>query len=409
MQSSKVYFTYEQFIEDLNSSKSFHRYIYNSNPYEVFLNFIGNILNDYNFEILDHDFSKNEIENLGLSYGDIGKTVNVNKVYIENKYDLLKRIACERNGSQIIMYTSGTTGKPKKVTHMFRNLMSSCKIDEKFTNDIWAFAYNPTHFAGVQVFLQAFINGNTMVYVFDKDSRDVIDLINNENITRISATPTFYKKVIPIITEEVKMVKSLTSGGEKFDYHLIPHIKKVFPNAKIVNVYASTEAGSLFSTIDEFFVIPERFKDRIRISNTSELMIHESLIGFSDEIEIVDGYYNTKDIVEFHGESKFKFISRNSDFINVGGYRVNPLEIEEFILQSGYVREALVYGRKNSVIGNIVVADVIKKNFDMNDSDVINAIKLYLKDKVQDWKEPKMYKIVDNIETTRTGKKVRNK
>ncbi len=407
IENSNVHFTYEQFIQDLNSSKCFNRYIYDRNPYVVFLNFVGNIINNYDFEILDHDFSKNELKNIGIAYDDIEKNLIVNKIYVGDKKDLIKRFIDSRNSSQIIMYTSGTTGKPKKITHKFKNLMNSCKVDTKFASDVWAFAYNPTHFAGVQVFLQAFINQNTMVYVFDKETKDVINLISEVQITRISATPTFYKKIIPSISEEVRTVKSLTSGGEKFDQHLMPHIERVFPNAKIVNVYASTEAGSLFSTKDEYFLISEKYKDKIKVSNNSELMIHESLIAFSDEIEFVDGYYNTKDVIEFYDESKFKFVSRNSDFINVGGYRVNPLEIEEIILQSGYAREVLVYGRKNSVIGNIVVAEVIKVDSNMNDSEVVTGVKLYLKDKVQDWKEPRMYKIVDNIEITRTGKKVR--
>lgn len=401
--------TYDDLIQDMNSRKYYYRYILEENPYEVFINILGGMVNRSNIELLDSDFSPKEIEKLGINYDNLKTDLILNLKTFITKDDLIRTLFELDSESMITLFTSGTTGKPKKITHSFRNIIRAIKIDDKFQKDIWAFAYNPTHFAGIQVFFQAVLNGNAIVFIFGADNKSIQNAFYREKITRISATPSFYKNILPLIEGEVLSVKSVTSGGEKFESKLIKYVESIFPNARIRNVYASTEAGSLFSTQEDFFIIPDRIKEKVKISNNSELLIHRSLLGSSDDLEIQDDYYNTKDIVEFVNDNSFRFISRNSDFVNVGGYRVNPLEIEEIILELDIVNDVLVYGRKNSVIGNLLVAEIIKADINMPDEIIKNTIVDYLCDKVQSWKVPKIYKIVSQIEKTRTGKKVRKK
>jgi acyl-coenzyme A synthetase/AMP-(fatty) acid ligase len=367
------------------------------------------IVNDTSVELLDADFTENEIKEMGISYHDIltSNVPNFNKV--KDKSELIDRIINPTSKTRVVLYTSGTTGKPKKISHSLNNLLRSIKVSEIYNKDIWAFAYNPTHFAGLQVFFQAITNGNTMIYIFNADKEIIKRAFEEENISRISATPTFYKSIIPLIKSQVISTKSVTSGGEKFDPNLITYLEKLFPNAKIRNVYASTEAGSLFASQGDYFIISERVKDKIKISMNGELLIHKSLIGESEDLAIHDDYYNTKDIVEYINDNNLRFISRNSDFVNVGGYRVNPIEIEELISNLDIVSDVVVYGRKNSVIGNIIVAEIVKSDSSVIDEDAKKDIIDHLKGKIQSWKEPKIYKFVSKIDRTRTGKKVRKK
>ena len=71
------------------------------------------------------------------------------------------------SNSKLIMFTSGTTGVPKSIEHSMESLTRNIKIDTKFLNNVWGFAYNPTHMAGIQVFFQAFFNKNTIVKIFE--------------------------------------------------------------------------------------------------------------------------------------------------------------------------------------------------------------------------------------------------
>ena len=70
-------------------------------------------------------------------------------------------------------------------------------IKETEENNVWAFAYNPNHFAGLQVLFQALMNKNTIIFIFDKDFGDIPDILKVNNVTHISCTPTFMKMLIP--------------------------------------------------------------------------------------------------------------------------------------------------------------------------------------------------------------------
>jgi len=66
--------------------------------------------------------------------------------------DIFELIKAGAKSWKIGLYTSGTTGRPKKVYHTFASLTRNVKTGDKYADNVWAFAYNPTHVAGVQVF-----------------------------------------------------------------------------------------------------------------------------------------------------------------------------------------------------------------------------------------------------------------
>ena len=103
---------------------------------------------------------------------------------------------------------------------------------------------------------------------------------------------------------------------------------------------------------------------------------------------------------------KFEILSRDSDFINVGGYKVNPLEVEEIIMQVEGVVDAVAYGRENSVTGKLLVADIVVS--DGVDSMLVKkAITNKINSELQAYKLPRIIKVVEHIKKSRTGKKVR--
>ena len=105
--------------------------------------------------------------------------------------------AIQTSKSEITIFTSGTTGQPKKVLHNIMTLTRSVRTGDKYKNQVWAYAYNPTHMAGLQVFFQAFENQNTLINVFNQSREYVYQQIKAMNITHMSATPTFYRLLLP--------------------------------------------------------------------------------------------------------------------------------------------------------------------------------------------------------------------
>ena len=256
--------------------------------------------------------------------------------------------------------------------------------------------------AGLQVFFQSFMNEDTLVNVFNKSRAEVYDLIVKYKITHISATPTFYRLLLPF-EHSYESIERVTLGGENSDQHLYDSIKKIFPNAKINNVYASTEAGSLFAAKGNAFQIPEKIRDKILIDHNSELLIHKSLLGSSDGFKFDNDYYHSGDLIEWVNkeEGLFRFKSRKNELINVGGYKVNPGEVEDVINSIDGIRQSLVYGKKNSILGNILIAEVqLEDNAKLTELD----IRKVLKNQIQDFKIPRKINFVAEFSLTRTGK-----
>jgi acyl-coenzyme A synthetase/AMP-(fatty) acid ligase len=392
-------------VNDINNSLTYNRYCKSGNYYHVFKHIIISLIIGEEIILLDSDFTDSELVNLtGYSeYEEFTQIIDKGSFpLVCDKVELIDKLRNTCNEWKVTLFTSGTTGIPKKVTHNFKSITRFVKISERNKNGIWAFAYNPTHMAGIQVFFQGLLNGNPIVRLFGLTPNEIHREIKENSITHISATPTFYKLLLPC-EESFQSITRITSGGEKFNEKTIVQLKGIFPNAKITNVYASTEAGTLFASDNDIFSIKPEYEHLIQVAN-DELLIHKSLMGSSDMN--IEEWYNTGDLIETITEKplKFRFISRKSDMINVGGYKVNPLEVEETILTLPEIKNVRVYSKSNSVLGNIICCEVVCENDQISES----SIRTFLQSKIQEFKIPRIIRFVDELSTTRTGKIKRN-
>lgn len=389
--------SYDDLLNEVNGSQSYYPLYKQPDLFSYFSNLVKALASNAPIVLLDADLNANEINGIDENKVNVAESLPTKeKMSMEELIEALRK-----SSSEITIFTSGTTGQPKKVVHNVQNLTRSVRQGEKYIGQIWAYAYNPTHMAGLQVFFQAFMNQNTLVNVFNKSRAEVYELIESRNVTHISATPTFYRLLLPF-EKEFPLVQRVTLGGEKSDSKLYENITKIFPAAKINNVYASTEAGSLFAAKGDAFQLPEKLRDKFKILD-DELLIHRSLLGQSDNFKFEDDYYHSGDLIEWVDEEKglFRFKSRKNELINVGGYKVNPEETERAILNINGVLQTLVYGKPNSILGNVLCAEVkLEKGSALTEFDIRNM----LKEKLQDFKIPRRIKFVDSFSLTRTGK-----
>jgi acyl-CoA synthetase (AMP-forming)/AMP-acid ligase II len=199
----------------------------------------------------------------------------------------------------------------------------------------------------------------------------------------------------------------VTLGGERMDPKLLISLQVTFPQAKFLNVYASTEAGTILAAEGEEFSIKEGLGDLVRIVD-DQLMVHRSLLGDFQQAgsSTVSDWYATGDMVSISSEAplRFKIIHRANELINVGGYKVNPAEVESVVRAIEGVSEVRVFAKKNSVLGNLVCCDVVLSDAELSEK----AIRQHLTQSLQSFKIPRMINFVDEIETTRTGKLKRN-
>jgi acyl-coenzyme A synthetase/AMP-(fatty) acid ligase len=371
-------------------------------PFKVFVELTVSLLADRPLTLLDSSLSLNSLE---VSDEEKGPQVcDIPVVY--DPSGLISRLDDNHDNWTLALYTSGTTGQPSRVEQTFEGLTRFVRRGEKHSDDVWAFAYDPTHFAGLQVFFQALFNTNSLINIFDIDRGSIDTVLSKYSITHISATPTFYRTRLQQISGIHSSVKRLTSGGEKFEPSLKKELSDIFPKAEFRNVYALTEAGSLLQSDGEVFSIPDNLKNKVKINEDRELLVNKSLVK-DYEGDNGGDWFNTGDIIEYVGddEEEFKFVGRKTDFVNVGGYRVNPHNIEELINNVEGVVASVVTSRESSVTGNILIAKLEIEEGE-NEKDVKLRVKSSI-DKLEPWQKPRSIKITKKIDTSRTGKRIR--
>ena len=390
-------YSYDMLVESINQHREYYPLFKSHNIFAYFENLIKAIATNSPLVLLDSDLNPSEVA--GVDESQVNVAVQLPEYHFKDMDAMVS--ALQQSTSEITIFTSGTTGQPKKVVHSIDTLTRSVRLGDKYKGQVWAYAYNPTHMAGLQVFFQAFENQNTLVNVFNMQRSEVYQKTSEYQITHISATPTFYRLLLPF-EDSYQSVQRVTLGGEKSDNHLYDNIRKIFPNAKINNVYASTEAGSLFAAKGDCFQIPEKIRDKFTVVD-DELLIHKSLLGRSDSFKLEGDYYHSGDLIEWVDKESglFRFKSRKNELINVGGYKVNPGEVEDVISAIDGVMQVLVYGKANSVLGNVLCADIqLEAGSELTNVDIKKA----LASQLQDFKIPRRIKFVEQFELTRTGK-----
>lgn len=393
---------YRQLAEAVLAPRVPHRaWCRPSRPAECFLALASAFAAGRDLTLVDADFTERELAELGFAAATPGAEALVASAHpATNLGEWLGwvRASCR---SRVTLFTSGSTGLPKAVSHALPNLCRVLRVDPKHAGDVWGFAYNPTHIAGVQVFLQALFNQNPLVNLFRSPPAEVLDLIEAQGITHLSATPTFYRLLLPA-GRPLTGVRSVTLGGERTDARLIGRLRPLFPQARFRNLYASTEAGTLLSSDGDTFSIPPGFTDRIQLRE-GRLHVHGSFLGeFRTPAGPGAEWYDTGDVVDVVSEAplRFRIVSRDRDWVNVGGNKVNPAEVEEVLQGHPQVREARVFGRANPVLGKVLCAEVVAAFPPPTEA----ALRQFLAAQVQPFKVPRLIRLVERIEQTRTGK-----
>lgn len=274
--------------------------------------------------------------------------------------------------SPVLVLTTGTTGDPKGAQHDWSRLVAASRRRDPRPGQRWLLAYNLNQFGGLQVVLHVLASQATVVAARSAHAQEVLDTVRRHGVTHISATPTFWRLLAGSIDGEsasALRVRQITLGGEPVQDGLIEKLRALFPDARISQIYGSTEAGTAVSVNDGRSGLPlsilardENADVRLRIvegelqmkSRIGMLGYHGRRDAVADEL----GWRPTGDLVEVRGD-RIHFVGRKGEIINVGGVKVRPLAVEELACGVDGVELAAAYGRRNAVTGQIVVLDVV--------------------------------------------------
>ena len=325
------------------------------------------------------------------------------RIFGPTKFDnidqLINYLNINQSDIEFVIYTSGTTSSPKPIEVKF-DVCNRYIKSSKNSNKIWGMGYPCGSYASTQVFFQALMNKESILYLYGQDFKDMGFSLEKHKVTNLNCTPTFLSMLLTSEKNKNTYLKKITTGGEMLSKSIILNYKNIFPNAELINIYATTETGSLLYSKNELFDIPKRYEHLIKIHNNS-IHVHYSLLN-NFQVENESTWFDTKDKVEFISHNQFRIIGRDSGYLNIGGYRISPFEIEEEILSINGILDVHVYGRSNAVLGTILCADVVS-----SDEITPKEIKLFLMGKLEKFKIPQKIKIVDTYTKLKNGKKQR--
>jgi|TARA_B110000858_G_C17798671_1_gene473936 acyl-CoA synthetase (AMP-forming)/AMP-acid ligase II len=310
--------------------------------------------------------------------------------------------------------TSGTTSKPKLVQHTISSLTASAVSSkvEKREIEVWGLFYDPTRYAGYQVLFKSLLNGHTLVAPsLSKSIADRVQVCIDKKVTHISATPTLWRKILMCPLAKKMALKKIVLGGEAADQPTLDALRKMYPKSKITHVYASTEAGAAMSVSDGLAGFPIFFLDnndaKIKMKIEDNHLYLKSTAAASsyigqEKFQNSDGWINTGDLVTKNND-RFFVIGRANGVINIGGDKVFPEKVRHILLELKEVEDVFIYGKKNPFTGMLLVAD-IKISSDTDHKSAEQLIKNFIKESIPVTHQPKIIRIVNEIETNSTGK-----
>ena len=328
---------------------------------------------------------------------------------------LLTNTELNRLPTRWLMATSGTTGVPKIVSHTFDSLTRTMKRDTgRGSSYTWGLMYDPSRFAGLQVVLQSFIGGSCLAVPSSLVFEHQVTAILKQQVNALSATPSLWRKLLMDGRVLDLAMTQITLGGESVDQSLLDGLHHKFPDARITHIYASTEAGAAFAVNDCLAGFPAKWLNSsaspvpLRINDYGHLLIKPAVLAQGVEIQSrldASGYLDTQDMVR-QLDARVFFLGRASGAINVGGNKVHPEEVENLIREIPEVLDVCVFGKSNSLMGQLVVAELVIA--EGTDRKILRQkIQGHCRAKLEAWQCPAFVTVVDQLQETVAGKRER--
>lgn len=314
-----------------------------------------------------------------------------------------------------LVATSGTTSSPKLVRHSTSTLSHRIRSRRTDTDkpEVWGLFYDIARFAGLEVFFQSVVSGNTLVAPSDEDSlSDQLKFMRENGVSHLSATPTMWRKVLMTGESDRLALKQVTLGGEVADQKVLSALRARFPKARVTHVYASTEAGVGFWVSDGQAGFPTSFlrsnpgRPELQLRD-GHLWVRSGSTGAGylyEDSSMSNGWVDTGDIVEVRGD-RLHILGRGSQVLNIGGDKVIPDKIRQVLLECDLVLDAFVFGRTNPFTGNVVVAQIVL-NKNTNPEIARTGLEDFINRRLSKIERPRIVRFVDVLRTNATGKAV---
>jgi acyl-CoA synthetase (AMP-forming)/AMP-acid ligase II len=319
-----------------------------------------------------------------------------------------------------IIFTSGTTGRPKGA---MMNHQQTLRMYEEWATladlrqgDRYLMINPYFHTFGLKAGLIAsFLRGATMlpVAIFDIDT--VVDLIERERITMLPGPPTLYHTLLTVRDKtKLSTLRAGVTGAADIPVELVRRIHSELPFQTLMTGYGLTEAGNVtlsrpgdsFEDVAATAGLPCDGVE-VRIADDGEVLVrgYNVMQGYFDDpgataeaIE-ADGWLHTGDMGTLDAAGRLRIDGRKKDMFIVGGFNAYPAEIEGFMLQHPAVAQVAVIGVPDQRLGQVGKAFVVPK-MPVSEGDLI----AWCRGRMAGFKAPRYVEFLDELPLNATGK-----
>ncbi len=336
----------------------------------------------------------------------------------------------------LYQFSSGSTGRPKRVprTH------AQCVAEGELYNDVFGrdpedkvFCAIPmfhTYGMGACLFWNA-ASGATMVILEDPNPfllrrHRALELIEQERATVFPGVPFNFRLMAEAPAEaDLSSLRLLFSAGTALPRSSFEAFGQRF-GLLVRQLYGSTEAGFMTANLDPDPVdtsasvgkpagdvemrILDDDENALPPGEEGEVVVRSPAMtdGYSDMEDLNreafrDGYFHTGDLGRLDEEGRLYLTGRKKLLIEVGGYKVDPIEVQDVVLAHPKVQEAVVVGAEGRVPGEELVKAVVVPSDDLDDRELME----FCRERLANFKVPQIVELREEIPKSPLGKVLR--
>lgn len=319
-----------------------------------------------------------------------------------------------RGHAGLVLFSSGSTGAPKAMVHDLTDMLGKYADRKPKSLPVLA-ALLFDHIGGVNTLLGALASGQMIVAPENREPEQIASLISGYKVAVLPTTPTFLNLFLLSGVAgrfDLSSLRVISYGTEPMPEALLKRLRAAFPKVKFIETFGTSETGiaKMRSAGDGIRFDDPDTETRV-VDGELQIRSRTQILGYlnADAARFTaDGWFRTGDRVEIVAGGGMKILGREGDWINVGGEKVFPAEIESAILEMPAVSACRVRGEANPITGQSVVAEIIPAAGVADVEALRREVRIFCRGKLSSFKVPTRVLAVTSLPVSERGKKMRN-